>query len=185
MRYFCDALLVDGNWPGAPQYCVAPGLHESIGIGDNYGRGGNDYKENRKHQLGTMHCMTNAVGFESGVGPAPVYPDLENPAIDWNRNGQADVGLVGALIAEPGRCGVSGPPSVHRYHDISEWDIVDDGGFEHMGVREMPGMSGIGTPLCSTEEQVDCPFGYECVYGECLTVPAPEATRKAHMCLGP
>lgn len=172
--------LVDGDWPTAPHYCVGPGLREDVGIGNLYDRRGNDYLANRLFQLGEMKCMTNEVGHAQGIGPAPVRLLEQDPGIDWNKNGVEDPTQVGGFVREPGHC--YGGQNVHEYVDVNEWDIAWGGGFDHIGVREVPALAVVGTPLCSAIEAVECPPGFECKHGECLPALAPEAVRFSYQC---
>lgn len=160
-------------------HCVEGNLDESAGIGDYYGSGGGDYKDERTYQLGRMTGITNVAipSYNGGVGPAPVHRDQSDAPIDWNKNGVLDLSPVGALVVEPGHQYFGSVPNVHRYEDVDEWAYIGSVGFDRTGVRELPGMAQDGVPICGVDEGIDCPAGYTCSDGHCV-VTSPLLPRR-------
>ena len=137
--------------------CVDGGLNESVGIGDLYGTGGNDYSLNRDFQLSSI-C---------GGGVSPIHPLLDDAGIDWDDDGLEDAAPVARALLEGPNCNSSGPGDGYfrAIPDIDEWSFIDELGFQFFGINLLFSIGSNG--YCGTAEGVSCPPGYACERGFC------------------
>ena len=154
-------------------HCMRGGLDKTVGIGNLFAAGGNNYYDNQGYQLGMLKCMTNNRGTNGGIGPVPVlgWNETHPASIDWDKKGQETSTGVGANFFETCPGWDAGPTTT--IFDVDEWATVTGmWGFRFFGMEwnRFVDPSWLEVPICSEDEQISCPISsppYTCLRGIC------------------